>query len=83
MSGQRLPQKGDLAEYRAKIFEAKHPLERVTAIQGSLQYLDKSLHQAVADARAEGCSWGQIAEALGLSRSAAFERFRDASDLDR
>lgn len=37
----------------------------------------ENLRQAVAEARANGESWGTIGMALGVSRQAAQQRFRD------
>ena len=38
----------------------------------------ENLRQAVAEARANGESWGTIGMVLGVSRQAAQQRFRDA-----
>lgn len=37
--------------------------------------VDKAMRQLVDDARTDGATWQQVAEALGVSRQAAWERF--------
>jgi len=41
---------------------------------------DEVLHDAVLLARANNVSWQQIGDALGISRQAAFQRFRNPND---
>jgi hypothetical protein len=54
------------------------PLERLTAaaaVKAQIEHLgDELLDHFVNQARAEGCSWTQIGEALGVSRQAAHQR---------
>lgn len=37
--------------------------------------LEQTIAQVVAEARAEGATWSQIAEALGVSKQAAQQRY--------
>jgi len=42
--------------------------------------VDQVLHDSVEDARANEVSWQQIGDLLGISRQAAFQRFRNPDD---
>ncbi len=42
--------------------------------------VDQTLHDSVAQARAHQVSWQQIGDVLGITRQAAFQRFRDPDD---
>ena len=42
--------------------------------------VDQVLHDSVEHARARGVSWQQIGDVLGISRQAAFQRFRNPDD---
>jgi DNA-directed RNA polymerase specialized sigma24 family protein len=55
----------------------------VTTVLAELRRVDSKLHsldseraEAIRKARAEGATWGQIGEALKISKQAAWERFR-------
>lgn len=58
---------------------------RPTAALRTLAYVESwqraLLDQAVAAARAKGQSWTDIGTALGISKQAAHERFRDRADF--
>ena len=41
---------------------------------------DQALHDSVEQARAQRVSWQQIGDVLGISRQAAFQRFRNPND---
>lgn len=41
---------------------------------------DQTLHDSVDQARAQNVSWQQIGDVLGISRQAAFQRFRNTND---
>lgn len=46
----------------------------------ALQQAERELGSAVATARAQGVTWQQVADVLGVSRQAAFKRFGHAVD---
>jgi hypothetical protein len=51
------------------------------AIAAELKSLaDQALHDAVAQARSHDVSWQQIGDVLGVSRQAAFQRFRNPDE---
>ena len=51
------------------------------AIAAELKMLaDQALHDSVEQARAQRVSWQQIGDVLGISRQAAFQRFRNPND---
>jgi DNA-directed RNA polymerase specialized sigma24 family protein len=62
------------ATARAEIVCA-HVIEALTAINTARLTLDDAEHLAVALARSGGTTWQEIADALGISRQAAHERF--------
>jgi hypothetical protein len=37
--------------------------------------VNKLIHQTVAQARQQGCSWSEIGQALSISKQSAWERF--------
>lgn len=51
------------------------PLPTLRGITLGLRYLDKELRDTVDAARRRGHSWQEIADAIGVSRQAAWERF--------
>lgn len=60
------------------------PTPEVTALLGELKVVDTEAQQAedrrtklVTDARTKGATWRQIAEALGVSTQAVWERYRN------
>lgn len=48
--------------------------------QAALEQAERELGAAVGAARAQGATWQQVADVLGVSRQAAFKRFGRASD---
>ena len=67
---------GDDARVEVDV-ESSDPLRRVQALRVAGGRLDDWLVEAVADARQQGRSWDDIGQALGVSRQAAWELFRD------
>ena len=41
------------------------------------------LPRAVADARDQDCSWGQVADLLGVTRASAWQRYAGRTELER
>lgn len=52
------------------------PLAALEAVACVRRYLDEVERRAVTAARARGGTWEDIAEALGVSRQAVYQRFR-------
>jgi hypothetical protein len=52
------------------------PLHLVTFWAQSCDLVDDKLRASVRAARATGCTWAQVGDALGVSRQSAWERFR-------
>jgi hypothetical protein len=59
------------------------PLEAVRGIRECLEGIKSGLHANVARARAAGHSWKEIADALGVTRQAAWERFGKGDERDK
>ena len=53
----------------------ERPLEGIREARGVERALDKLLREQVRRARAAGCSWTEVGDALGTSKQAAWERF--------
>jgi len=53
----------------------ERPLDGVREARGVERALDKFLREQVHRARAAGCSWTDVGDALGTSKQAAWERF--------
>lgn len=53
-------------------------LMSLAAIERELRAMESRREEANADARAAGDSWDQVAAVLGISRQAAWERYREA-----
>jgi hypothetical protein len=53
----------------------EQPLDGLREARGIERALDKVLWDQVRRARADGCSWTEVGEALGTSKQAAWERF--------
>jgi hypothetical protein len=53
-------------------------LRRIRELAAELEGAEARLRSAVADARANGETWGMIGMVLGVSRQAAQQRFGDA-----
>jgi hypothetical protein len=56
------------------------PLEGLCESAGLARAVDKLQRHLVGQARAEGQTWTEIGEALGVSRQAAWERFSSPPD---
>ncbi|BBX74622.1 hypothetical protein H7H78_18170 [Mycobacterium shinjukuense] len=52
-------------------------LRHIREAADALQQAEAQLHQAVAEARANGDSWGAIGMVLGTTRQAAQQRFKN------
>jgi hypothetical protein len=59
----------------AVALEATDPIERLRGLKSADEELGRWLLDAVAEARADGRSWTEIGEALGVSRQAAWELY--------
>jgi hypothetical protein len=57
--------------------DAPPQLQSLAAIERELRAMETRRGEAIANARAAGASWDQVAAVLGISRQAAWERFRD------
>lgn len=61
---------------------AGSPLSRLRALGAQQRQLVQEVKQAVAEARRQGRSWGQIANALGAHVSTAYRRYCNATAGD-
>jgi hypothetical protein len=79
-SDRRLKVVGQGASTRVRLVGdwAHQPLVGVRGVRGVERALEKVLRDQVGRARASGCSWTEIGEALGTSKQAAWERFSEA-----
>ena len=74
---QRIPE-GVLARYRKAMFRVRSTneplviLDSLTEMQEILQQIERA---AVNEARAQGATWSQVAEALNRTRQAVEQRF--------
>lgn len=59
------------------------PLGVLRGITRGMRKLDNALRDAVASARSRGHSWEEIADALGVTRQSAWERFAQSEDEER
>lgn len=59
----------------------KPPLERITALKIAGTIIKHNTRSAVGQAREQEASWQQIADALGVSRSAAWQRYSGPAPL--
>lgn len=55
-------------------------MDPIVAAQAELERSKQNLKQAVHEARANGRTWAEIGEALGMTRQAAFKRFGHATN---
>lgn len=55
---------------------------RLGRLSEQLRTAEARLRQAVEQYRAEGITWGQIGQALGVSRQAAWNRFGGSAEVD-
>lgn len=51
------------------------PLRQIADAFADQVAAERRVHEAVTDARAEGCSWSSIAAMLGVSKQTAAERY--------
>ena len=56
------------------------PLAVIGGIVGASRGIESSLREWVRIARSRGHSWQEVAEALGVTRQSAWERFKDAEE---
>src|SRR5215216_823565 len=77
VSGQRICA---LAEEAADANDPEAALETLTRIREELAEFER---QQVARALTSGCSYGDVARAMGISRQAAHRRFKDLAKLKR
>ena len=61
----------DLADFR----DFADPITVLIGLNSAAEHVNSKLTQVVAYCRAEGKTWTQIGEALGMSKQAAWERF--------
>jgi hypothetical protein len=59
------------------------PLGVLRGITKGMRKLDNALRDAVASARSRGNSWEEIADALGVTRQSAWERFGTSAEEER
>jgi excisionase family DNA binding protein len=57
--------------------EVQDPLVGLRSQRALGDRVTTNLYELVAEARAMGCSWDQIGDALGVSRQAVIKRFKD------
>jgi hypothetical protein len=57
-------------------------LEELAAIKGTIEYLERELRAAVAEARRRRKSWNEIAPALGITPQATKLRYGPGGALD-
>lgn len=67
----RLVLPSDISEIKGKLY----PLEVVAGVADGLRDLEERLGEIIRFARAEGHTWTEIGQALGVSKQAAWERF--------
>jgi hypothetical protein len=60
-----------------------NPLAVIRGITTGMRNIDQQLRNTVEDARRRGHSWQEIADALGVSRQSAWERFARPEDEER
>lgn len=73
----------ELADIGAKLHTVETARETVSATQRALDVAQESLAAAVRAARNAGASWSEISLAAGLSRQAAFKRWRETEESDQ
>ncbi len=58
------------------------PISALEAIARMRRCLDELERKAVESARAKGATWSEIAEAVGVTRQAMYQKFRQRPDSD-
>lgn len=61
----------------------EEPLKVVNGVRRGIEQLQEELRRSVREARKLGHSWQEIADALGTSRQAAWEQFREEAPSRR
>lgn len=56
---------------------ARDPISRLVQLAATRAEVESEVEVAVEAARAQGQSWQSIGDALGITRAAAWERYRD------
>jgi hypothetical protein len=66
-----------------EVDEDTPPLDAVRGIRDCLEGIESGLRANVARARQAGHSWQEIADALGVTKQSAWERFGSSQDEER
>ena len=64
---------------RALAGRASRDVDALPLLRELAVYVDEQTREAVAACHAEGYSWDEIGERLGISRQSAWERYRSAT----
>jgi hypothetical protein len=64
-----------LIEDAMEALGSEKPVDALQLITGLSHYLDRLRDELVTEARDGGASWQEIADALGVSRQAAWQRY--------
>jgi hypothetical protein len=71
----RLVGRGSKARLRTIGTWGERPLDDLAVACHASMAVNKLIHQTVAQARQQGCSWSEIGQALRISKQSAWERF--------
>ena len=71
----RLVGRGSKARVRTIGTWGERPLDDLAVACHASMAVNKLIHQTVAQARQQGCSWSEIGQALSISKQSAWERF--------
>lgn len=80
LAAERFDQLADQLDPEQAHVEHTDELQEIAAISETGRADEARLRHAIADARAHGRSWNQIAVAVGVSHQAARQRFADKAD---
>ncbi|MBE1608987.1 hypothetical protein [Actinopolymorpha pittospori] len=72
----------ELATISAKLRDIKSAGDRADAAQRAAAQRQADLAEAVRQARLAGSSWSEVGLALGMTRQAAFKRWREIEGSD-
>lgn len=76
--GTRLESDRDDEQVRIEVqLGSEDPLGQLRGLRAASQQLDAWHRQVIADARAQGVSWSNIAEAMGVSKQAAWAAYNE------
>lgn len=76
--GTRLKSDRDNEQIRIEVqLGSEDPLGQLRGLRAASQQLDAWHRQVIADARAQGVSWSKIAEAMGVSKQAAWASYNE------